>query len=178
MFNAPQYLLRYQQVGGAWNEYQLMQEVVIGRSSNCDLMIDDTAASRQHARVSIRPDGIWLADLGSSNGTHLENQRLQPNYDQLIYPGQAFKIGNHVFTLVEAGSANQTPPPVSASSTAQFSLWYFRPGGVWESIGLSQDITIGRGSDCDLPIQDGKASRNHSLLSVRPDGIWVSDLGS
>ena len=178
MFNEPKYLLRYQRAGGSWNDYQLMQAVVIGRSSSCDLMIDDAAASRQHARLAVRPDGIWLVDLGSSNGTHLENQRLQPNFEQPIYPGQAFKIGNHIFTLLEASSASRVETSLSSSSTVQYSLWYFRPGGVWDSIDLSRDITIGRGSDCDLSIQDGKASRNHSLLTIRPDGVWVSDLGS
>ena len=178
MLNEPKYILRYQREGGAWNEYQLMREVVIGRSSSCDLMVDDTAASRQHARISVRHDGIWLADLGSSNGTHLENQRMLPNYDQPIHPGQTFRIGNYTFMLLEAGSAARIETPADSSSTAQFSLWYFRPGGVWESVDLNKDITIGRGSDCGLSIQDGKASRNHSLLSVRPDGVWVSDLGS
>jgi pSer/pThr/pTyr-binding forkhead associated (FHA) protein len=178
MFNEPKYILRYQRESGAWNEYQLMNEVIIGRSSTSDLMVDDTAASRQHARITVRPDGIWLADLGSSNGTHIGNQRLPSNYDQPIHPGQTFRIGNYTFMLVEAGSAHQIETPADSTPTAQFSLWYFRPGGVWESMDIINDITIGRGSDCGLSIRDGKASRNHSLLSVRPDGVWVSDLGS
>lgn len=51
-------------------------ELVIGRGSNCDIVIGDLSVSRRHARL-IRRDGRWvLQDLGSTNGTHLNGTRV------------------------------------------------------------------------------------------------------
>jgi Protein of unknown function (DUF3662)/FHA domain len=51
--------------------------VVVGRSSACDLVVDDPNVSRRH--VEIRPDGDgWTAlDLGSTNGTELNGRRIE-----------------------------------------------------------------------------------------------------
>lgn len=50
--------------------YGLRNSIVLGRESSCDIVIPDRQVSRQHAQVSIMPNGIFLEDLGSKNGTH------------------------------------------------------------------------------------------------------------
>jgi hypothetical protein len=45
---------------------------VIGRESDCDLVLDDDRVSRRHARLSFEDGAWWLADLGSKNGTSLQ----------------------------------------------------------------------------------------------------------
>jgi hypothetical protein len=51
--------------------------VVIGRSEDCQVVIDDRQASRHHARVTQTEDGYVLEDLGSKNGTFLNGQPLK-----------------------------------------------------------------------------------------------------
>jgi hypothetical protein len=52
------------------------QQLILGRSSSCDLVIRDAGVSRRHARLMHR-DGIWLLqDLASTNGTYLNGRRV------------------------------------------------------------------------------------------------------
>ena len=41
----------------------------MGRSPLCDLVLDDSEASRRHARVALMDEQAWIVDLGSANGT-------------------------------------------------------------------------------------------------------------
>src|SRR6185369_7951472 len=51
-------------------------EIVIGRSSEADLQIRDSAASRRHARLSITRTSVTIADLDSHNGTRRNGHPL------------------------------------------------------------------------------------------------------
>jgi pSer/pThr/pTyr-binding forkhead associated (FHA) protein len=50
--------------------------LVIGRDVECDIVIPDRQVSRQHARITKGNNGVILEDLGSKNGTFLNNQVL------------------------------------------------------------------------------------------------------
>jgi len=51
-------------------------QLLIGRDGNCDIVIPDRQVSRQHARVTNTGKGITLEDLGSKNGTFVNNQPI------------------------------------------------------------------------------------------------------
>lgn len=51
-------------------------ELIVGRSSRCDVVLADVTVSRRHARL-LRRDGSWvLQDLSSTNGSYLNGQRV------------------------------------------------------------------------------------------------------
>ncbi len=50
--------------------------LVVGRTRDCGLAIDDSAASRRHMEISSRPDRFVWRDLGSTNGTMLNGARM------------------------------------------------------------------------------------------------------
>ncbi len=57
---------------GAPQRYQLRPgKTLVGRSPECDLLIDDVSISRRHAEFEVSDDGCALKDLGSRNGTYL-----------------------------------------------------------------------------------------------------------
>jgi hypothetical protein len=65
--------------------------VVIGRSPGADIVIGDDFVSASHARVSPSGDGAVLEDLGSTNGTVLNGQRVVAA--QMLRSGDAIDIG-------------------------------------------------------------------------------------
>ena len=76
---------------------------VIGRQLGSDIHLVDPSISRRHAELEVRPDGFLARDLGSSNGTFVNDQRLQPYTPKLLRPGDRLRVGN-VLTLLEESS--------------------------------------------------------------------------
>lgn len=50
--------------------------VMIGRGADCQLILDDDYVSTRHARVVSGDDGYYVEDLGSTNGTYVNGQRI------------------------------------------------------------------------------------------------------
>ncbi len=63
---------------------------VLGRGSEADIVIDDTGVSRAHVRLEITEHGTILMDLGSTNGTFVEDQRVK---EATLLDGNAITIG-------------------------------------------------------------------------------------
>lgn len=63
----------------AGTDYELnSSQVTIGRGGQNDIAIpSDEYASARHARLEPRQDGVWVQDLGSTNGTYLNGARLE-----------------------------------------------------------------------------------------------------
>ena len=54
----------------------VQMEVTIGRDPVCECLVDDDAISAQHARLSFHHNQWWLEDLGSTNGSILNREKL------------------------------------------------------------------------------------------------------
>ncbi len=52
----------------------------LGRDASADITIADPAVSRRHARIYRGVDGVWLEDLGSTNGTYVNEDRITAPY--------------------------------------------------------------------------------------------------
>jgi DNA-binding NtrC family response regulator len=65
-------------VQGAENQqpHRLESTCVVGSGEGATIRIDDRQASRIHAELSLREDGVWVRDLGSRNGTFIEGLRV------------------------------------------------------------------------------------------------------
>ena len=68
---------------------------VVGRSSQADVRLEDAEVSRRHALLWRETGGIWVADLGSSNGTRLNGEALAEvsevvDGDLLTFGGPSF----------------------------------------------------------------------------------------
>jgi predicted Zn finger-like uncharacterized protein len=69
---------------------------LIGRSG-ADLNLDDAEASRQHAAVEILGENAILRDLGSTNGTFIELDRIEQH---MLNNHMEFRIGSHVLMFI------------------------------------------------------------------------------
>jgi pSer/pThr/pTyr-binding forkhead associated (FHA) protein len=78
--------------------YPLADELTVGRAAGCQVTIDDTYASQIHARVFVRDGQMFVEDLGSTNGTFLNRQKVQS--PKVMRRGDRLQVGNTVLELV------------------------------------------------------------------------------
>jgi pSer/pThr/pTyr-binding forkhead associated (FHA) protein len=98
---APQVLAKFLVRSGALKGQRLMVKVPIvniGRADYCDIMIPDDSVSSQHAKLT-RREGVWvLTDLGSTNGTLVDGEKVEG--DIPLAPGAFVRFGD-VQTIFE-----------------------------------------------------------------------------
>jgi predicted Ser/Thr protein kinase len=70
------------------------QSVILGRGTESNFRIQDPSISRRHCQISNTPRGLLIADLGSSNGTYVNQQRLAPGWAALS-PGDQVIFGQN-----------------------------------------------------------------------------------
>jgi pSer/pThr/pTyr-binding forkhead associated (FHA) protein len=76
---------------------RLAGTAVIGRDDSCELRLDDTFVSQQHARIFARDTDWYVEDLGSTNGTFVNEQRLVA--PAMLTPGDKIRVGTTVLEL-------------------------------------------------------------------------------
>ena len=95
----------------------LLNELTIGRATSAatwQILLQDPSVSRPHARLN-KKNGQWhLTDLGSSNGTRLNNKVLQENDEHLLQGGDKIELGGSI--LLFRTGWEQPDSPASASS--------------------------------------------------------------
>lgn len=75
----------------------LQQSLTIGRVAGNDIVIADSAMSRQHARVELTPTGVAVVDLGSLNGVFVNDERVDNARD--LGDGDVIRVGRTRLTL-------------------------------------------------------------------------------
>lgn len=80
------------------SSYTLSDTLTVGRISDNDIaMPNDTFMSSHHARLELRPDGAWLVDLNSTNGSFVNGQKVTG--DRSVRKGDRIQVGS---TVMEA----------------------------------------------------------------------------
>ena len=71
--------------------FEVSAATVLGRDHGSDLELgDDEFASGRHARLEPRSDGVWIEDLGSTNGTFVNGERVSAHR---LEPGDVLRVG-------------------------------------------------------------------------------------
>ncbi|MCB0026965.1 MAG: FHA domain-containing protein, partial [Anaerolineales bacterium] len=81
----------------------------IGRTNDNQVVLTQSGISRQHARVERTPAGWQITDLGSTNGTFLDRQKLLSGIPELWEEGTPVRIGPFFMTWRETGPAEIAP---------------------------------------------------------------------
>lgn len=80
-------------------EYEVGPGAVLGRGDQAEIRLDDPFASSRHARLTRQGGVVVVEDLGSTNGTYLNEELLSG--PQPLHVGDRVRIGDSEFTYVE-----------------------------------------------------------------------------
>jgi hypothetical protein len=81
--------------------------LTIGRAPTNALVVNDVKASSRHVEISPSGSGYSITDLGSTNGTFVNEQRLDSNVPRMLTGGDKIRIGDTVFTYEGPGALQQ-----------------------------------------------------------------------
>jgi len=167
----------------------------IGRGETNDLTLNDAAASREHAVLEEKVGKFYIEDRKSKNGTLLNGHRITTH---VLSDGDEIRIGEYRILFVEKpeSSAKKVKIPVAdldttmiLSSSAQMPkapaslqpkplvLEVVNGDQAGKSFELSQKMILGR-SKADIPLKDGKVSRQHASIEETAEGYLYRDLKS
>lgn len=103
-------------------------EIYIGRDPANDIVITDVEVSRKHARLTLQPSGYVLEDLGSTNGTYINGQRLLGPH--VLRAGEVIQLGENVslsFDAIYDENATLVAPVSPPSPTIPQAPPYYIP---------------------------------------------------
>lgn len=178
-------------------------EVRLGRDPGCELVVDGEGTgvvSGIHLRF-VRLEGRWVVeDLGSRNGSSVDDRPLPPHSPHPVDAGTVLRLGDRgpqfrveavrnrriAETIAEdrpsrrAADRAPAPPAAATPATVEITLKELKTGERYPAKGAR--IRLGRGDDCEVqPRREGDSivSREHAEITRLPDRrVVIRDLKS
>jgi pSer/pThr/pTyr-binding forkhead associated (FHA) protein len=181
--------------GGHKREFALSKtEASIGRAATSDIALSDSKVSRAHTRLECGPEGCWVIDLGSANGTKLNGAPVER---ARLSPGDIITVGSTSLRFEEPRESDddlemtridtdaelettlmETAVPNELTETRIPRLAVHSRTKTWEVPLEGDDVTIGRHADNTVVLDSQRASRHHARVEQTAAGFILHDLGS
>lgn len=142
---------------------QSPRTIRIGRSPDCDVILDYPVVSREHARIIESSGQFILEDLRSTNGTSVNHVLNRVSTRVVIRPEDDVYFGSY---KIEASRLLSSRGVIAGEAAC-------RPVGFDRNVML-----LGRDPQCDHPLDSPMISWHHAQLTRAPEGLFVEDLGS
>ncbi|MEW6261950.1 MAG: FHA domain-containing protein [Thermodesulfobacteriota bacterium] len=175
--------------------------VIIGRSLECDIRIDNPAVSRRHASLENVKDEYILTDLGSSNGTFLNGQPLKGT--ATLKPGDVIGLGKFELLFQDSpkaavekvmggmdmeatmmvdseamAKAFQSAPDAVTSVSGPRKLVVLKGEANVKELVIERDvITIGKDDRCDLVVKGFFLDKIEATLTNKQGKHFLNPLG-
>jgi pSer/pThr/pTyr-binding forkhead associated (FHA) protein len=122
----PLYVLRGVGGGAFGRSYPIEGALSVGRSPECDVFLPEPGLSRLHARLVVGDDGVEVHDLGATNGTFLNDQRVTHAVahigDEIRFDQVRFRLGGSAATSAPPAPRPVTPVPVATGRSATWPM--------------------------------------------------------
>ncbi|ARN73125.1 FHA domain-containing protein [Oceanicoccus sagamiensis] len=155
--------------------------LTVGRDPDCDIVLNSDCISRKHATLELITGGVHVIDLGSSNGSFVNDipvgsGSLAKADDDIGFDTLRYQLKAPTPSV----AATRVTPIQQGETTVLATAAAFLEGRSHaianEIFPLAgQSFSIGRDENCDLPVQHSSVSFQHALLSCH-NGLWtISD---
>lgn len=146
--------------------FPVRETSVVGRSDECDLTFSMSHLSRRHARLEVREGLLFVVDLGSANGTFLNNQRVT---ECRVRRGDELRFDSLSFSVV--GPADDIDKTTVRQAVTM-------PDAARHSDALDQAMQRGRVRDSGKVLPSPETSPSHSYAgdsttAASSGWIWV-----
>lgn len=152
--------------------------VLIGRTSECDVILYDPGVSRKHARIFSEGDGFFVEDMGSSNGTRVNGENIKK---QALKDGDAISLGPVVFAFkpmdLEEGESTDVGGPEGGAHTRIVAVSELQRSrnkgiaGVPKNVGKDELEQMGKRGTQMIPAIKPKASAPRPPRASNPNGL-------
>lgn len=164
--------------------------IAIGRDASCPVVVAQNEVSRRHAEITPVEGGYELRDL-SANGVFVNGERVKQA--QILSRADVIRVGTEEFRfyadvapVVKLSADSSSVPPFHPSTVPPTPPAAQSPPILATLEGASGKpceirvplVYIGRGAHNDIVIPDDSVSETHAKIQWRPDGWYLSDLGS
>jgi ABC-type multidrug transport system ATPase subunit len=133
--------------------------ITFGRDENCDIVLRSSYASRRHGQITRLNEGVYrIEDTGSTNGLLFGGKRI---LSRVLQEGDIIRIDK---------PSDHLPKGIMMA--------FSQTGGdeTWRSFPVTTDeITIGRGENCDIRLDHISVSRLHAVIARRGDKFYITD---
>ena len=161
------YVLRF--ISGKYQggEFPIVNDkpIIVGRSSDLDMVLVEDMVSRKHARITMQQDQIWIEDLGSTNGTFVNGEKIKR---ARLKEGDRVLIGTSILKVIAGEGA------ASSSDSAKRDL---------ENVAAARRTTQARtmsGSIEEVPLPDllqlFATSKKSGVLVIRTESDDVGKI--
>lgn len=161
----------------------------IGTSSDCQIVLVAPGVALDHCEIEVSGDQVTARARDASVATVLNGRQI--TQDTKLKPGDLLLFGRIGCRVVAPERAAMpvaaAPAPVGADddgrTRVRMALPKYMLRGVsgatfGRTFALTGTMTIGRQSDCEIPVPAEEISRHHARLQVTAAGVMVEDLGS
>lgn len=156
----------------------------VGREG--DIMLVDGKISRRHAQITSDNGNLVVEDLGSTNGTKVNGNKLNPGDKVTLKGGETVSFGGVELKLAMPGAkGGNTTQVFSSNKTAAISAAPKVEVPPAKLVGEGREFPLRKGSNSfgrkaenDVQIADPYVSGKHGLIEVADDGLFVTDVGS
>ncbi len=184
---------------GLKERYQMDQDCIqIGRNRSNFIVLEDRTVSRTHAEILHTGEQFFIQDLGSNNGTLLNQHKLPPKEKILLHAGDTLQIDDYELCFQLPSSAN-TEDLYETTDTDILEIKMVKKllkamdkeqspslevmegeliGTRFVFEGKNQDVLIGRDPACEFALDSDVISRKHVRFIKRWDAVKLLDMGS
>ena len=116
------------------------EEILLGRDLANDITIGDPEVSRRHARFFMRDDNIFVEDLGSTNGTFLNGERISS--PKQLRVGDVITLGENVVLVFEKLSVDMDATSVSPQAPQEEEMMPAAPPSQYQEVKQPQSQAV------------------------------------